>query len=556
MSANKLSLKDAAEMFCVKYDFKIFPLVYKDPAVKSMNKIYSEVVTLENVRNMMNRQNVTGMGVVLGHRYLRGIDIDGVSDVTVVLTMLQKLGLSQDYQWVVKSGSGKGYHLYFYCDDDVDGFFTPNRAYYKFYFREYGSGKQIELRWNRCYMAAPFSLHPSGINYEFINELPNSEPAKVNIENVANAIKCYCELLERGYKKSKQVLTKADTRNLDGAIEFLRTHKLSYEEWINCGFALASLGLSGKKKFVRLGTNEFYDDSEEILEYKFDYLLSRYDPTKITVRTLFGIATDKGYTQPKYQTSLNGRFLEFELCALRFPEKDINKIKKIRNYAFMRALMDDEKVEKITDDVILEELAKSNFEEDIQVLRSDYGEMLEYVLDIVEKEKEQPFCRVGEDFVKDVLEKRFDYLSFCLLSAVTAIQGKGAKYKNITKDRLSFAILGYKSDKCVNDFESLNTIMPSDHKIRVRVRKLVEKSIMSAITIYRITTYSTFLSLNELAKVCEKRYMKGLHKKNEHQLTQRKIMKRIKEAKEKMINDANSMYTRKRQRIDKTTQIT
>ena len=555
MNEINLNLTEAAKMFCVKYDFKVFPLKYKDPAVKSMNKIYGDVVTLENVQKMLRWKNVTGIGIVLGNRYLRVIDVDGVRDISVVLTMLKKLGLSQNYQWVVKSGSGRGYHIYFYCDDNVDGYFIPDKAYYKFHFREYSLGKQIELRWNRCYVAAPFSLHPSGMNYEFLNELPISGPSSVKIENIANAINSYCELKERGYRKSKQVLTKADTRNLDDAIEFLRTNKLSYEDWINCGFALASLGYAGKKKFVRLSTNEFYDDSSEILEDKFDYLLNGYDPSKITLRTLFGIATDKGYSQPKRQTTLNGRFLEFELCALRFPEKDLNKVRKIRNYAFIRALMTNEKIEKLSDEVILEELGKSNFEEDIRVLRSDYGEMLEYVLNIVEDEGEQPFCRVGEDFVKDVLEKRFDYLSFCLLGAVTAVQGKDAKYKNITKDRLRLAILGYKSDKCVDDFESLNTMMPSDHKIRGRARKLAEKSLMSTITIYRITTYSTFLSTSELAKVCENRYLKGFKKKNEPQIIQRKLIDRIKEAKERMINYEKSVYPRKRMRIEKSSQI-
>jgi len=62
----------------------------------------------------------SGMGVVLGYNNLRSIDVDetGGSVSEFIQICLEYLKLPKDYEWVVKSGSGKGFHILFYADDE------------------------------------------------------------------------------------------------------------------------------------------------------------------------------------------------------------------------------------------------------------------------------------------------------------------------------------------------------------------------------------------------------------------------------------------------------
>ncbi|MBK9096892.1 MAG: hypothetical protein IPM14_01990 [bacterium] len=88
-----------------------------------------------------------------------------------------------------------------------------------------------------------------------------------------------------------------DLYYLPTAIDFLKYEKLNYKEWIICGLALTLLGEHGKKYFVDLSINDYYDDSlEEILD-KYDNLLEN-SQGEITLASLFKIAKDHGYEYP------------------------------------------------------------------------------------------------------------------------------------------------------------------------------------------------------------------------------------------------------------------
>ncbi len=88
-----------------------------------------------------------------------------------------------------------------------------------------------------------------------------------------------------------------DKKELDRAIEVL-AEKLpnhSYEEWLSVGFALASIGETGREYFLKLSLdNPNYNDSEEELNKKFDGLLKDYNG-EITLGSLFSIASEYGY---------------------------------------------------------------------------------------------------------------------------------------------------------------------------------------------------------------------------------------------------------------------
>ncbi len=81
------------------------------------------------------------------------------------------------------------------------------------------------------------------------------------------------------------------------AIEYLKEKLEGYEDWMNCGFALASLGEAGREYFIELSDNPNYSDSLEEINRKFDNLIETRTGS-ITLATLFQIAKNYGYEYP------------------------------------------------------------------------------------------------------------------------------------------------------------------------------------------------------------------------------------------------------------------
>ena len=93
-----------------------------------------------------NWANALGVGVVLGYNKLRALDIDNCKDDKMLMDFLKILNLPLNYQWVVKSGSQKGFHIIFYADDHK---YTVAKNKIKAFQpkKESSLFKHIELRW-------------------------------------------------------------------------------------------------------------------------------------------------------------------------------------------------------------------------------------------------------------------------------------------------------------------------------------------------------------------------------------------------------------------------
>ena len=138
-----------------------------------------------------NWQNAQGLGVVLGFNNLRALDIDYCNDLSIIDYFLTLLNLPLDYKWVVKSGSQKGFHILFYCENHkytvIDGkikAFKPN-------YRYSNSFKHIELRWFG-HLVLPPSNHHSSNNYQFLNGLPFESPKKITLIDLHALLIKYC----------------------------------------------------------------------------------------------------------------------------------------------------------------------------------------------------------------------------------------------------------------------------------------------------------------------------------------------------------------------------
>lgn len=131
----------------------------------------------------LNWHNATGLGTVAGFEKLHVLDIDGCDEYDFIEDLLILLDLPKNYEWAIKSGSGNGFHIYFYSDlledleeNQVTSTFPANIENISLF-------DKIEILWN-THVVLPNSLHSSGLKYSFINCIyPSEKPKFININN-------------------------------------------------------------------------------------------------------------------------------------------------------------------------------------------------------------------------------------------------------------------------------------------------------------------------------------------------------------------------------------
>lgn len=133
--------------------------------------------------------DVSGIGTVLGSQ-LRCIDIDGCTDCEFLQDILNILGLPIDYEWVVKTGSGKGFHIIIKCEThNFPVSWAKVKSFFSNGFREF---ERMELRWFG-HLVLPPSLHSSGNQYEFLNsDFPANKPLKIDENKIDFVVSKYC----------------------------------------------------------------------------------------------------------------------------------------------------------------------------------------------------------------------------------------------------------------------------------------------------------------------------------------------------------------------------
>lgn len=146
--------------------------------------LYSERQSLEEL-NSYDWNNATGLGLFTGREFeekgwvLVAIDIDGVG-FQELMKILDFLNLPRNYEWVVKTGSGIGYHIYFVTD--FNNYFVTsdwNVAFPNNNFSTTPYFNKIEIL-RKAHLILPPSLHSSTFKYEFLNcTLPVNRPERL-----------------------------------------------------------------------------------------------------------------------------------------------------------------------------------------------------------------------------------------------------------------------------------------------------------------------------------------------------------------------------------------
>jgi len=109
---------------------------------------------------------LSGIGAITGINALFCLDFDDC-DQGLIARFLGMLGLPTDYNWVVISGSGNGFHIWFSSTRLESEMKTIGKAVLVYEPKEAGLFKQIELRINQ-HVVLPPSKSPAG-QYRFLN---------------------------------------------------------------------------------------------------------------------------------------------------------------------------------------------------------------------------------------------------------------------------------------------------------------------------------------------------------------------------------------------------
>ena len=176
-----------------------------------------------------NWQIATGIGLISGNNnncFFRCIDIDGCDCEDFIDSLLRKLDLPYNYEWVIKTGSGEGYHIWVDCEDLPEYLLLNGEA--QRIYDEFGvlhflprntyknTFKALEIRWNAFCMLPP-SISSSGGEYSFRNSLPRHNILKIpshvlfdsiNLISVNSAINCNDIISHNGFwSNSEEVET-------------------------------------------------------------------------------------------------------------------------------------------------------------------------------------------------------------------------------------------------------------------------------------------------------------------------------------------------------------
>ena len=338
-----------ASRFFELFKFNVLPLRGKMPTInwkewQDKNQTQADIEAME-------WKNATGVGVLMGINDLRCFDLDKVEDPDILEDILNELGLPENYSWVVQSGSGEGFHIYFLClEFDVpqskNDFFKRiggEKSAYKYYLKKEGVCDHIELRWKECQTALPPSMHESGGVYSFFNNEPLELPATVESEKVASFIEKYCKAGKQIESiASERTAMHFDEERLESAIDHLSKNLPdgSYDDWVTIGFGLASLGKTGEEYFVNMSlANLNFKDSESEVREKFAGLLKDYDGTT-TIRSVYRIAENYGWKKPFIHFWYLDEHQKLKISRTRFKRflesEGYCKLKKDGGYLFVR----------------------------------------------------------------------------------------------------------------------------------------------------------------------------------------------------------------------------
>lgn len=290
-------------LFYSKFGMNVIPCSYKLPKVK-WGDYTSTPLTDAPSRFNWETNAIAGISGVNSFTVL---DFDK-ADLSKIDTVLDQLKLPPLYDWVVESGSGNGFHIWFRfirTPDFVQKFGSAANIF--LLPAEPSLCDHLELRLHNCYTLLPPSSHVSGLAYSFYYNEPTAPPPFIPEEVITEFIYNHCKFNPgNNYSVIRKPvapvkLSVYSRAKLISAVEFLamRLGAGCYPLWNKLGLALCSLGTEGLHYFKILSANPNYNDSERKIEDHFSALLKSYNGS-ISVASVFYTAQSYGWKIPFY----------------------------------------------------------------------------------------------------------------------------------------------------------------------------------------------------------------------------------------------------------------
>jgi Bifunctional DNA primase/polymerase, N-terminal len=131
-----------------------------------------------------------GIAIISGIGDWRCFDSDQCPSSEVIMPSLKALGLPADYPWIVMSGSGRGWHVWVRCAEELPAGLLATKEGERGVYTAPGEGfAHLELRWASCYTITPPSGHPSGGTYQFVGDYLSDAPAVVSADRIVAAFR-------------------------------------------------------------------------------------------------------------------------------------------------------------------------------------------------------------------------------------------------------------------------------------------------------------------------------------------------------------------------------
>lgn len=319
--------------------------------------------------------DASGVGVVSGISGWRCLDVDDCESLGIVLQILRAMGLPDSYRWVVKSGSGQGFHIWILCTDD-DAFGGCDTWIPK----DGEDFDHIEVRWKNHQTAMPPSVHPdTGKEYIFPKMRPKGPPVEVTAEAVREGLQRVAQPKRKrsGGREQPPRLPEdhgsAKVEDISSALRALPdSFGEDYDDWLEIIMAVRD-GAPDVEVAESLLKNwrEEWESGEYArkLQSLDDGPPEGRDP--VTVGTLFGLAQDHGWKGPRSSWGRVEQILE------QIEEEDAGAELVFDNLgAFARLDSADFAVakEKVSDAVNLNDLTRAVREKEREIERSDFEE--------------------------------------------------------------------------------------------------------------------------------------------------------------------------------------
>ncbi len=210
--------------------------------------------------------------------------------------------------------------------------------------------------------------------------------------------------------------------------------------------------------------------------------------------------------------------IEFPLCCLSISGSDNDKVSSIISYYIVEySKRIESKVEERVDELLEDETPPFGFNkknlfhkkillagDELKVMLGKilftikrYDSISTHILNQKLKYGKDSYCRIGKGLCFETSEGKFPYRQFAVLCAIQSILGKKAKFKRITKDRIRFAMHGYKSKQvALTELKGTEKLL-SDRQLGTVIDTLHSKGFFSRFTYAnRQTFYSTYYKEN------------------------------------------------------------